>query len=98
MLQQMTELGTPPWPKRDASRTVSAWPLRHRELPPDAGYIPHYRFEQRVPHRHGPARVGLDFIIIFFLFSDKIAPFETKLTNLRLTRHSEGALATEEST
>jgi len=62
MLQQMTELGTPPRPKRDASRTISAWPLHRRALPCDPGYIPHCEFGQRLPYRLGPARVGLDFI------------------------------------
>ena len=30
---------TPPGPKRDPSRSVLAWPLRHRPLPNDAGCI-----------------------------------------------------------
>lgn len=29
-----------PWPKRDTSRTIPAWPLRHRQLPVDAGCVP----------------------------------------------------------
>jgi len=45
-LPRVTELGLPSGPKRDASQTISTWPLRRRSLPPDAGYIP--SFEVRV--------------------------------------------------
>ena len=48
-------------PNCDPSRSVLAWPLRHRPLPDDAGCIPLLRgeFEQGFPDGHGPARVGL---------------------------------------
>ena len=45
-LRQVTELGPPSEPKRDASRTIFTWPLRRRSLPPDAGCVP--SFEVRV--------------------------------------------------
>ena len=61
MLPQAWELGTPSRPKRDPSRTILAWPLRHRPLPDDAGCVPlRGEFEQGFPHGYGPARVGLD--------------------------------------
>ena len=63
MLRQMTELGTPPGPNRDASWTISAWPLRQRRLPHAAGCIPLNGFERRFPYGLGPSRVGLDLAI-----------------------------------
>lgn len=36
-LLQEPELGLPPAPKRDASRTILTWPLRRRLLPDDPG-------------------------------------------------------------
>ena len=44
-LQQVRELGLPSEPKRDTSRTVFTWPLRHRLLPPGPGSYPLSRFE-----------------------------------------------------
>ena len=44
-LHQVRENGPPSKPKRDASRTIFTWPLRHRSLPPDAGSYPLSRFE-----------------------------------------------------
>ena len=47
-------------PNCDPSRSVLAWPLRHRPLLDDAGCIPLAReFEQGILDGHGPARVGL---------------------------------------
>ena len=47
-------------PNCDPSRSVLAWPLRHRPLPDDAGCVPLPReFEQGFLDGHGPARVGL---------------------------------------
>jgi hypothetical protein len=40
VLQRARELGTPPRPKRGPSRTILAWPLRHRPLLADAGCVP----------------------------------------------------------
>jgi hypothetical protein len=73
-LQQVRELGLPSEPKRDTSRTIFPWPLRHRLLPPGPGSYPLSRFEGRFPHRLGPARVGFDFIP--FSFPGKISPFQ----------------------
>ena len=39
-LCQATELHPPSQPKRDTSRTILTWPLRHRLLPSGAGCIP----------------------------------------------------------
>jgi len=44
-LQQVRELGLPSEPKRDTSRTIFTWPLRHRLLPPGPGSYPLSRFE-----------------------------------------------------
>ena len=66
-LQPARELGLPSEPKRDPSRTIFPWPLRHRSSPPDPGPYPLSRFEGRFPHRLGPARVGFDFIPHSFL-------------------------------
>lgn len=73
-LQQASEPGPPSRPKRDASRTIFAWPLRHPRLPGDAGCIPPsalsarkwasiavMEFERRLPDGLGPAWVGLGF-------------------------------------
>ena len=38
-LRQAWERGLPTRPKRGTSRTTLAWPLRHRPLPDDAGYL-----------------------------------------------------------
>ena len=47
-------------PNCDPSRSVLAWPLRHRPSLDDAGCIPLAReFEQGILDGHGPARVGL---------------------------------------
>lgn len=62
-LREITDRGPPPRPKRAASQSGVAWPLRYRLLPGDTGCVPlpnGERFEQRFPYRHGPARVGLD--------------------------------------
>lgn len=40
VLRQAKERGTSTGPKRGSSRTIRAWPLRHRTLPADAGCIP----------------------------------------------------------
>jgi len=62
-LQTRMGLSAPQRPKRDTSRTIRTWSLRHRLLPPDAVYIPLKReFEFGFPHGYGPARVGLDLI------------------------------------
>jgi hypothetical protein len=63
VLQPVRELGTPSRPKRGPSRTVLAWPLRHRPLLDDAGCIPPPTRESSSKDfrtGHGPARVGLD--------------------------------------
>jgi hypothetical protein len=47
-------------PNCDPSRSVLAWPLRHRPLLDGAGYVPLRReFEQGFLDGHGPAQVGL---------------------------------------
>ena len=47
-------------PDCDPSRSVLAWPLRHRPLLADAGCVPLRReFEQGFLDGHGPAQVGL---------------------------------------
>jgi hypothetical protein len=47
-------------PDCDPSRSVLAWPLRHRPLLDGAGYVPLRReFEQGFLDGHGPAQVGL---------------------------------------
>ena len=44
-LHQTRELGLPSEPKRDTSRTIFTWPLRHRLLPSGPGSYPLSRFE-----------------------------------------------------
>ena len=39
MLQRERVLGTTARPDRDPSRSIPAWPLRRRLLPPDAGCV-----------------------------------------------------------
>jgi len=47
-------------PNCDPSRSILAWPLRHRPLLDDAGCVPLRReFEQGFLDGHGPAQVGL---------------------------------------
>lgn len=61
MLPPVRGLGIPTRPNRGTSRTLFAWPLRHRLLPCGAGCVPPLReFERRVPHGRGPAEVGFD--------------------------------------
>jgi hypothetical protein len=77
MLQQVGALGTHARLKRDASRPVLAWPLRHRPLPDDAGYVPfpEEKFEQGFLDGYGPAQVGFGSP-----FSERPTPFETEST------------------
>ena len=77
-LRQVRELGLPPEPKRDASRTVFTWPLRRRSLPPDAGYIPSFevRVKISVQARTRTGRIRFHPALL----SVKISPFTTKPT------------------
>ena len=77
-LQAARDPGPPSPPKRDASRTVSTWPLRHRSLPRDAGCIPRrgrvrVKISERVWSR--PGRIRLHRTPF-----DKTAPFTTEPT------------------
>lgn len=85
MLPHTPELDTTSGPKRDTSRPVPAWPLRHRPLLDDAGwFVPappavrdgfgSERFEQGFLNEHGLAQVGLDPP---FTPEHQVAPFET---------------------
>ena len=57
------------------SQGIPAWPLRHESFsrrpggPALAAYHRHdwTMFEQRLPHRHGPARVGFDVLLSFHI-------------------------------
>jgi hypothetical protein len=61
MLQQVKELGTPLEPKRDPSRSVLAWSLRHRPSLDNADCVASRRkFEQGLLDKHGLAQVGLN--------------------------------------
>jgi hypothetical protein len=58
VLRQVRVLGTPSRPKRGPSRTILAWPLRHRPLPDDAGCIPLPRESSSKDFRTGTAPHG----------------------------------------
>jgi hypothetical protein len=79
-LQQARELGPPSRPKRDASRTLFAWPLQRRSSPSDPGCVPprtrgvRAKSSVRARPRTGRIRLHSRFL------SHKIAPFETQLT------------------
>jgi hypothetical protein len=90
MLQQMTELGIPPWPKRDASRTISAWPLQRPALPWDSGCIPRSRVRAEISEQ---ARTCTGRIR-FHQFSLLIKSHRLRLSSqhLRFTRHPERRL------
>lgn len=89
MLQQMTELGIPPWPKRDASRTISAWPLQRPALPWDSGCIPRSRVRAEISEQ---ARTCTGRIR-FHQFSLLIKSHRLRLSSqhLRFTRHPDRA-------
>ena len=47
-------------PKRETSRIIPAGPFDNAGCPTSLATSPLARFKQRLPYRHGPARVGLD--------------------------------------
>ena len=57
-LRQAWERGLPTRPKRDPSRTILAWPLRHRPLPDDAGCVASRRGGSSKDFRTGTAPHG----------------------------------------
>jgi len=76
VLPQAKELGTPSRPKRGPSRTILAWPLRHRPLPDDAGCIPlRRRIRARISARVRPRTGRIGSIGV-----RSIAPFMTEPT------------------
>lgn len=71
---RLGSLAPPLEPKRDTSRSVLAWPLRHRPLPNDAGcVVSHREIRARISGRARtrPGRIRPSF-------HGKTAPFETE--------------------
>ena len=95
-LQQVREPGPPSRPKRDASRTIFAWPLHRPRLPGDPGCVPPSTLSSRErafivvdgvrAKTSGrawtrPGRIKFRFTS----FANETAPFKTKPQHLRLT-------------